>query len=302
MGAIKVIVNPHTRKRQDFESLAKRLGPRNFSIAITSQSGHALELAKQAVAEGFEKVLAVGGDGTVNEVLNGLAGRRTSLGIIPAGGANDFATHLGIPADFEKALQIALHGTKRDVDLIKVQDRYFATVGGLGFGAKVALKVNNLKGASIAGQALYRLLGGVIYSAYALFEILFRPEFCSACALVIDGHKRHVNLWSLFVGNQPRLGKKFLIHPAADNRDTWLDICVINRMRSKLRQLLTLLYAFRGRHTVFPFVETYRARTVTVECEEPLEFFGDGELLSLNPLHIIELVPRALAVMVPNGS
>jgi YegS/Rv2252/BmrU family lipid kinase len=259
-------------------------------------------LAKQAVAEGFEKVLAVGGDGTVNEILNGLAGRQTSLGIIPAGGANDFATHLGIPGDFEKALQVALHGTKRDVDLIKVQDRHFATVGGLGFGAKVALKVNNLKGASKAGQALYRLSGSVVYSAYALFEILFRPEFCCACALVIDGQKRHLKVWSLFVGNQPRLGKKFLIHPAADNRDTWLDICVINRMRSKLWQLLTLLYAFRGRHTVFPFVETYRARTVTIECDNPLEFFGDGELLNLNPPHIIELVPRALTVMVPNGS
>jgi diacylglycerol kinase (ATP) len=302
VGAIKVIVNPRARKRLDLESFARGLDPRDFSIATTSRRGHALELARQAVAEGFEKVLAVGGDGTVNEILNGLAGHRTSLGIIPTGGANDFATHLGIPVDLNRALQVAMHGTKKEVDLIKVRDRYFATVGGLGFGAKVALRVNNLKGASPAGQTLYRLLGSVIYSTYALFEILFRPEFCGACALVIDGQRRQVRVWSLFVGNQPRLGKKFIIHPAADNGDAWLDICVIKRIRSRLQQLLTLLFAFKGRHTVLPFVETYRARTVTVESEEPLAFFGDGELLNPTPPHIIELVPRALTVIVPNGS
>lgn len=301
MGALKIIVNPQARKRLDVESFTKEWGPR-CRIAITSRRGHALELARQAVAEGFEKVLAVGGDGTVNEVVNGLAGSRTSLGIIPAGGANDFATHLGIPADVGKAFQVAVHGAKRHVDLIKVQERYFATVGGLGIGARVAVKVNNLRRASERGQALYRLLGRAIYGALALREILFRPEFCADCHLVIDGQGCRAHLWGLFVGNQPWLGNSFLIHPAADNCDTWLDICLIKPMRSKLRQLLTIMYAFRGRHTVFPFVETCRARAVTIECEEPLEFFGDGELLCFNGHYSIELVPKALTVMVPNGS
>ena len=302
MGAIQVIVNPRAGKRLNLNSLARRWASGDFSVAVTSQRGHALELARQASAEGCEKVVAVGGDGTVNEILNGLAGGTTPLGIIPTGGANDFATHLGLPTDFDQALQVAVHGAKKEVDLIKVQERYFATVGGLGFGARVALKVNRFKHGSWAGQALYRLLGSAIYSAYALGEILWRPKSHGACALEIDGARRQLQIWGLFVGNQPRLGKKFVVHPEADNRDAWLDVCVINRINSRFRQLQTLLKALKGRHTVLPFVETCRARTLKVESEEPLPFFGDGELLNLTPPHVIELAPRALTVMVPNGS
>ncbi len=300
MKPVKVIINPHARKRPDLRKFTRKLAHPGFSFALTCRAGHAFELARQAVAEGFPKVIAVGGDGTVNEAVNALAGSQAALGIIPAGGANDLATHLGIPADMDRALGIALHGRTKNIDLIKVNGSYYATVGGLGIAAKVAFRVNNLRRLSSRGQALYRLFGRLIYSACALREILGQPEFSSQCRLTIDGHRCTVRVWGLFVGNQPRLGNTFIVNPAADHGDAWLDICLIHNPGSKLRQLLTVLLATRGRHTRLPFVQTSRARIVKVESEDPLMFFGDGEILSLRPPHNIELAPRALKVMVPD--
>ncbi|HZD59309.1 MAG TPA: diacylglycerol kinase family protein [Anaerolineae bacterium] len=296
---IKVILNPASRRAISNGVLRERLGGADCAVVTTRGPGDATEIARDAVAKSVAKLVVVGGDGTINEVANGICGSHVPLGIIPAGGANDFATHMGIPKDVDRAFDIALNGTKKRIDAIKVNDRHFITVGGLGFGSEVALKANAFKDNKKLGKLAYRFLGSNIYSAYAIYQILFKPESRGGFRLRGDDLKRDVRLWNLFVGNQAVLGKNFLIHPGAANDDGLLDVCIIGEQNSKLRQFATLLVTMKGKHLAQPYVEAYRAKRLTIDCEKRLQFFGDGELISSSPPFNIEIVPKALHIMVP---
>lgn len=294
-----IIVNPQARKGGNPALLAHHLGARDYRLSFTAYPGHAGHLARQALREGFSKVIVAGGDGTVNEVVNALAEKPLALGIIPTGGANDLARHLGIPADPVQALEVALNGRERQVDLVRVQDRYFVTVGGLGFGTTVADLVNRLKQQSRWWWAGYRLLGGSIYTGVALWKLFSKKNDTICCTLTVEGHTRRLRLWCLFVGNQPRVGRYFLIHPQAVNDDQWLDLCLIGADAGPWRKFHTALLATRGRHLSLPQVEVQRVRGLRIEADQPLTFFGDGELLVQAAALQVELVPRALRVMVP---
>jgi diacylglycerol kinase (ATP) len=299
MRLIKIIANPLARRGITRDILDHRLSPGSYSLSVTRGPGDARRLAEQAVTQGVQKIIIVGGDGTINEVLTPLSGTSIPLGILPAGGANDLAHQLGLPKNLEAALEVALHGREKRIDLVKAQEHYFATVGGLGFGSRVVARVTDVRMGNKWGRALFWLTGGNIYGLIALLEILFRPESFATCRLQEEDREIRANLWCLFIGNQPRLGKRFLLHPAAANDDGALDLCVIRRIGSKLGQLMTAFYALTGRHVKLPYVEMRRAKNLRVDAEAPLDFFGDGELFKLTPPVFIEVMPQALTVMVP---
>jgi diacylglycerol kinase (ATP) len=299
MRLIKIIANPLARRGITRDMLDHRLPRARYSLSLTRGPGDARRLAEQAVTQGVQKIIIVGGDGTVNEVLTPMRGTSIPLGILPAGGANDLAHQLGLPKNLQAALEVALHGREKRIDLVKAQEHYFATVGGVGFGSRVAARVTNVRVGHKWGRALLWLTGGNIYGLIALLEILFRPESLAACRLKEEDREIRANLWCLFIGNQPRLGKRFLLHPTAANDDGWLDLCVIRRIGSKLGQLMTAFHALTGRHVKLPYVEMRRAKHVLVNAEAPLDFFGDGELFRITPPFLIEVIPQALTVMVP---
>ena len=299
MKLIKIIANPMARRGITRDILDHRLSPARYSLSLTRGPGDARRLAEQAVTQGVQKVIAVGGDGTANEVLHPLSGTSIPLGILPAGGANDLAHQLGLPENLEAALEVALHGREKRIDLVKVQEHYFATVGGVGFGSRVVARVTDVRRGNKWGRVLFRLTRGNFYGLIALLEILFRPESFATCRLMVEDREIQANLWCLFIGNQPRLGKRFLLHPTAANDDGWLDLCVIRRIGSKLGQLMTAFHALTGRHVKLPYVEMRRAKNVLVNAEAPLDFFGDGELFRITPPFLIEVIPQALTVMVP---
>src|SRR5947208_9415205 len=144
-GSTLIILNPaaHSeraqRKRGQVESLA-----RDCVVCATTRTGEAELMARRGVEEGFEKIVAAGGDGTINEVVNGLAGTNATLGLLPIGTMNVFATELGLPVhDLERCWDIILADSTRVVDLAKANQKFFVQLAGVGLDAQVVKETSN---------------------------------------------------------------------------------------------------------------------------------------------------------------
>jgi len=279
-------------------------------------------------------VVAVGGDGTVNRVINAVAGRNVPVGIIPCGSSNDLAGQLDIPTDFQQACRIIRSAGLTDIDLISVNGRYFATCGGFGLAADVARRANAWRGGfdragdtarqvnarrrgvgpagdpaqRVGGRRrgrrwtsrLARWLGRLIYPLAVIRELSggWRPP----TARVLCGGEDRVELWlSLLISNQPRFGG-FTASPQADHRDGRADICRMRAPSRRLRMLWISLQTYRGRADICSEVSHRRAHQLTILAQEPVNFFGDGEILDRSRFFGVQVHPRALWVATPRGT
>lgn len=288
---IWVISNPQTRK--SFRPPAGR----EYCWLVSQEPGAALAGARAAVAAGARQIIAVGGDGTVNEVLNAVANTEVILGIVPTGGANDLARELGLPWQPERAWQVALSGTVRRLDLIQVQERFLATGGGLGVGSQIVRRVNAWRRRP-SGRWLYRLTGGQIYSLAAAVT-LWQPLQTVCCRWQLEGDSGEGELWGLFVSNQAKLGRRFRLHPGARPDDGWFDLCLLGRAARRSQRFAIAWQSLWGRHGRRPEVWLGRGRELRLEGEGPWEFLADGELWQLQPPLTIRIAPGALRVRVP---
>lgn len=259
------------------------------SLRETAARGDAARLAGEAARSGAELVIAVGGDGTVNEVVNGLASLPAPprLGIVPAGTANDFARALGLPHTAAGAIEVAVAGCEEAVDVARVNERWFVNVSTGGFGASVTRQ---------ARTPLKRLLGPV---AYALSGLKRLREFEPARArFEVDGKLLHEGRFVFFaVGNSWRTGGGTRVTPRAEKGDGLLDVAVVGDV-SRL-ELLTLLPDLRrGTHLEHPDVMYVRARAIRVEAEQALQVNADGEPVSARVLEYRVAAGR-LRLMVP---
>lgn len=261
---------------------------------LTARPGHATALAQEALRGERSAVLAVGGDGTIHEVANGLlrgsGGRRSAipLGVVPAGSGNDFAKPLGIPADGVGAARALLASTPRWVDAGRAGDRYFVNGVGIGFDASVAAEARSIR--RLRGTALY---------GWALLRVLHRHR-PATLRVVLDGVEVvHRPLTLVTIANGPCCGGGFRLCPAARIDDARLDVLVACA-RSRSGILGLLLRSLRGRHRGRPGVHLQRARTIHVSGEMPLPVHVDGELLSA-PVRDLEIrvLPGALSVLSP---
>ena len=243
----------------------------------TEAPGHARQLARQAVARGVERVVAVGGDGTVSEVAAGLAGTDASLGIVPAGTGNDFSHTLGLPRQPAAAARLALHGFARRIDLGHVQlaDRSatFVNVAGCGFDAEVVRRTRAARG--VGGTLPYLL--AVLRSVWT-----FRPR--SLRLVLDDGDTLTRRALSVAVAIGPSYGGGLRIAPQAAIDDGLLDVCLIGDLHP-LELLAVLPRAYRGTHIRHPKVELFRCRELHVESasSEPTGCQADGELVGQLP-------------------
>ena len=243
---------------------------------VTFEPGDARRMARDAAGAGAELVLAAGGDGTVNEVANGLndflGGRANAfprLGIIPVGTANDFANALGLPQGVEAAVDVAVGGVPRRLNVAMVNDRCFLNVSSGGFGAQAT------KGAPAEGK---RLLGTLAYALTGARELIgMHPcegSFSTADQVVYEGP------FVLFaVGNTERTGGGNLLTPRADPADHLLDLCIVKEV-SKM-EFTGLLRALRnGQHLDDPAVVYVQAERFLVRSEADLAVNADGEPVS----------------------
>jgi diacylglycerol kinase (ATP) len=250
----------------------------------------AIDLAAEAARAGVDVIAAVGGDGTIHEVVNGIltsgADPRPALAIIPGGTGNDFARGVGIPRDPLTAGRLLVHGARRRVDAGQVNDRYFVGIAGVGFDAEVAARVNRWP-KWVSGTSVY--VAAILYMLIA-----YR---CVPTRLVLDGQAQHLRLFLVAVANTAWYAGGMYMAPPARPDDGVLEV-ITARDLGKIETLGLLPKVFSGAHLRHPKVAHLRAQEIQVESAAPLAIHADGETVGRVPA-VFRVVPQAIDVIVP---
>lgn len=297
----KLIVNPHSNRGGTQALLPKitdtlrQLGV-EFELEQTRAPGQATEFARQAALHGYERVVAIGGDGTCNEVVNGLLiaaqeGHSAIMGIVPTGSGNDLAYALRIPSDTIQACNVLKNGAERIVDVGRVsvdgQTRFFANVIGLGLDAEVALDTKKAK-----------LLRGFFMYLWSAFRVVAFGKWPYQAQFSLNGQQHQVAVTLFTVANGVRAGGGFRLTPNAKLDDGLLDICYALEL-SRLGVLNLLPKALRGTHIYHQSVTLDRSNKVEVAVEKGIPGHIDGEILCVDGQHFeFEVLPEALRVWV----
>ena len=283
-----IVLNPEARasRKLGIASQIATIAP-GAAVRLTKGPGHAAELARQAVAEGFHTVVAGGGDGTVNEVLSGVAGSNARLGVLPLGTMNVFARELALPLEWTAAWSRITRGGERRVDLGWANGVPFAQLAGVGFDAQALTRVN---------PAFKRFLGPPAY-VFAGLQVL--SQRLPQLNISAEGMAPMQGVW-VVLGTGRYYGGPFPVFPNAKNGDGLLNVLVIRDLNLKclLSGLLTLPF---GWHPKLPEVTYFRTKRLRVEMHlEGAEISGlelDGELRGHAPVDF-QMTPGALRVAV----
>ena len=296
-----VIVNPTAgggRAARLIPWLRERLERRpDVELFITRRRGDAEERAATAAARGQDRIIAVGGDGTIQEVLNGALqsdGAVPGLGIIPVGTGNDLARSLGLPGEPAAAWRVAVGRSLRATDVGRArngagEERWFASAGGIGFDAQVAAAMARRRGwqASRAGYLLTTL------------GELRRCENCRV-RIALDGQVIERDVLMIAIANGAYYGGGMRIAPDARADDGLLDVCVVGDI-SRITALRELPNLYRGTHVRHPAVSMHTALAIDVDGSSGTRVHLDGEPFGSLPL-AISLVPWAIEVATPEPS
>jgi YegS/Rv2252/BmrU family lipid kinase len=277
-------------------SLLKSIGVR-FDHDLTEAPRHAIELAKSAAKKGYEMVVSVGGDGTINEIVNGLydAGnlKDIMLGIISTGTGSDYIRTIGIPRQLKEACQHLLNPKKLTMDIGVVSyhsydaiiKRLFVNFAGLGFDAEV-VKATTQK---------FKALGTVPSYLVGLLSTLLSYNNREV-SLKLDGKTEERKVCAIVMSNGKYGGGSMYIAPQADPRDGLLDVMVIGDL-SKPDLLWSLPRIYKGTHLSHPKVTARQAKEIEVNTKEPMALQADGELLGDPPVSF-SILPAALNVII----
>ncbi len=306
MSKTLIILNPNAdvghawRRIADLRPLAEELAGGALEWAGTVYPTHATRLAEQAAAQGFERVVAVGGDGTVHEVVNGLMrippDQRPILGVVPLGSGNDFAYGVGLPSDPHQALRLALTAPPRPVDVMRAEDEhgrveYVDNTLGIGFDAIVTIRSHQLP--VVRGFAMYLT---------AVFQTIAFNHHAPHFHVEVDGETWEDDLLMLVVGNGPREGGGFMTTPEARPDDGLLHYMAVGHV-SRTTMLRLVPKVMNGTHTSCELVRTGTFRTLKLQADGPLQIHMDGEIFAGFDTHVqqlsIQVVPQALQVAAP---
>ena len=253
-------------------------------IEYTKTPGHAAKLSRHAVENNFDIVVAVGGDGTINEIARPLIGTNCILGIIPAGSGNGLARHLRIPVNLKKALKIINRLKTKKIDIVKVNDKFFISIAGVGFDALVAKKCSGQKQ---RGFLKYLLIVTAEYFRY-------RPGKFS---LIVDGKNIERKALFISIANSDQFGYNASIAPNACIDDGLVDICIMKKA-SFLKTLLIVFKLFTKKIAQSNNIEIFKAKQLYVEQKEKIINL-DGDPVELGRKLYIKVIPKSLNVIVP---
>ena len=257
-------------------------------LCLTERPGHARELAREAAEQGMEMVVAAGGDGTINDVIQALAGTETALGVLPLGTVNVWAREVGIPVHTLLAREILLRGIRRRVDLGKAGDRYFLLMAGIGFDAEVTLH---------AEQSRLKRVGlkVVDYGATTLrLGVTRRP---TRVTLHANGRAKDANVLMILIGNTRLYAGAFSFAKRAMADDGLLDLVVMGDGSIPFRMSVFTRALWR-RASLGPYVRYSRFREIELHSQTPLDVQVDGEPIGKLPMKF-SVVPQAVTVIVP---
>jgi diacylglycerol kinase (ATP) len=261
----------------------------DYECAYTEAPLHAESIAKKAVESGYSRIVSAGGDGTLNEVINGIlkADGDPDLAILPIGTCNDFIKAIAIPKDITRACEVITTGTAKRCDVFLVGDRYSINAAGVGFDVAV---VHGLKQSKVLrGFAMY--LATVLRNAFSY----------QGMNLTIVNGVTHFERKALMltVANGVSYGGNFKIAPAADASDGYLNAVLLKDM-SPLKRLLALPRFFNGSHVKLPETEMFLTNELKIIAEAPLTVQIEGELLEWPSNEItMSVLPQRLKVLVP---
>ena len=285
MEPILVILNPAARSekaRRAWEQIALLPG---CKILPTTAVGDAQRLAEQAVKDGCKLIVAAGGDGTVNDVVNGIAGSEVTLGVLPVGTMNVFAAELGIPNDLQAAWKIIQKGETRRVDLPQANGKYFVQLAGVGLDAQVV---------EATSWAFKKSFGPLSYLISAAQIAARKPP-----KLIVKSEGHTVEGSFVLVGNGRYYGGPLAFFRDARIDDGKLDVLIFKNLGylDLARYLGTILM---GRHTDLSDVEYFQTAELTVTSSEQVPIEVDGEVIGRLPVKF-EMSPHALQVLVAAG-
>jgi len=268
----------------------------NFKVCTTSHQGEAVELAQKAADNGAELIVSVGGDGTVNEIVNGIMKSKNNpaLGIIPLGWANDFIKSTNIPSDIIEACKILVRGKIKEIDVGIINEKiYFANICGVGFDAEVAQLANQMK----SKHPNLHILSAFVY-VFATIKKLLSPFSYHNVKIKFDGQEIHSKILFIAISNGKFYGGRFKITPEAILDDGLLEICTVEEM-GRLKYLMSIPKVFKGAHESIKGINFYRAKEVVIQSSEPVLAQVSGEVIEGQKEFNITLLPKRLKLIVP---
>ncbi|HSV73212.1 MAG TPA: diacylglycerol kinase family protein [Chthonomonadales bacterium] len=289
---VLVVLNPASgrgaggRMRPRIEAALQRTGVR-YRLVATTGAGHAGDLAREAAQNGADRLLVAGGDGTLHDAVQAHTPGWPPLGVLPTGTGNDVARALRIPLSVERALDVALHGAPRRLDLARCNGRRFINVAGCGFDAAVADRVNR-RCRWLSGTAAYIAAMASVLMTYRASRMLVQVDDATA----FEGPAMLVA-----VANSGCYGGGMRIAPDARTDDGLLDVCIV-RSVGRLRFALAFPRVYRGTHTTHPGVRMLRGARVRIESDGSPLMLIDGEVWGSVPA-VFGVEPLAVTFMTP---
>ena len=299
---VKIILNPMADMRNawtaanDLRPIIAEYGNADWSGTVYPT--HATELAKQAGKDGYDMVIAMGGDGTVHEVVNGLmqtpAEKRPILGVVPVGSGNDFAHSIGVPMQSDRALAHALKGEPSTVDIGLMTDEngrqeYFDNTVGIGFDAVVTIRSHKLP-----------IVRGFLMYLTAVIQTIILNHEPAKMQLEADGEKWEQTNLMVAVCNGPREGGGFMVAPDAQNSDGIMNYMMIAKC-SRPMMFRLIPEVMNGTHGRFDLVTMGTCQKFSLTSERPVYIHADGEIYTSfgSDLHKVdfEILPGALKIV-----
>lgn len=254
----------------------------DFELAYTKASKHAIELSADGAKRNFDVVVAVGGDGSVNEIGRSLIGTKTAMAILPTGSGNGLARHLKIPMNLEKAMERINKGNTIAIDTVKINNEHYIGMAGVGFDAHMGWE--------------FAQFGKRGFSSYIKVFLREYPKYkCQDYELTLDGKKINRKALLISFANGSQYGNNAAIAPQADLTDGLIDVCILKEFN--------LLYApglarklFNNKMHTSKFLEITRAKEITVNQNSEIAHI-DGEPMLLGKEIKLKVVPLSLKIV-----
>lgn len=298
----KVILNPYAgrwqalQRKEEAERALQAAGIA-YELVVTDHPGHGIEIARQAVQEGFDPIVSAGGDGSISEVMNGwvqaIDGSRAQgprFGILPLGSANDLVDNLGLPKDLQAAAQVIAAGHTRMMDLCQVNQRYFDNNAAIGLEPFITL----------IQARIHRLKGTFRYLAATLMGVMQNPQW--TMQIEWEGGQYAGPVTLVTVGNHPRTGGLFYMTPHADGFDGLLTF-VYGYMPTR-RQIMALLPRTmkpgEGSYVEHASIHEVHSPWVKIVSDQPTPAHADGEIFdpAIRELEY-RVLPGRLPILLP---